>query len=126
MDIAQGPRPHSLQESRYKREATTWATITPVVFDRHPRRNLSLSDVVSRMCRDVGLPAPHRVEAMKYGPLKGTADSRGHSMGGRSYLRNHFTSHLRLTWSRPVPGPVLLGRGQYFGLGVMIPPKVAA
>jgi CRISPR-associated protein Csb2 len=123
MGIAQGARPYSLREDRYKREARTWATITPVVFDRHPRRTLSLSDVVSRMCRDVDLPKPDRVEAMRHGPVNGTTECREYSIGGRSYLRNHFTSHLRLSWTHPVQGPVLLGRGQYFGLGVLIPSR---
>ena len=126
MGIAQGPRLYSLQESRYQRVAPTWATVTPVVFDRHPRRNLTLHDVVARMCQDVGLPPPDKVEAMSHGPLRGTTTSRRHSLGGRTYLRNRYTSHLRLKWSRPVPGPVLLGRGQYFGLGVMIPMEEAA
>ena len=125
MGIAQGSRPYSLQESRYQRVASTWATITPVVFDRYPRRNLTLHDVVARMCQDIGLPAPDRVEAMSHGPVKGATGSRQYSLGGRTYLRNRYTSHLRLKWSRPVPGPVLLGRGQYFGLGVMIPTKEA-
>ncbi|MEE9586831.1 MAG: type I-U CRISPR-associated protein Csb2 [Hyphomicrobiaceae bacterium] len=126
MGIAQGSRPYSLQESRYQRMAPTWATITPVVFYRHPRRNLTLHDVVSRMCQDVGLPAPKKVEAMSHGPVQGAAESRRHSLGGRTYLRNRYTSHLRLEWNRLVPGPVLLGRGQYFGLGVMIRAKEAA
>ncbi len=107
-------------------EQPSFRAITPVVFYRHPRRNLTLHDVVSRMCQDVGLPAPKKVEAMSHGPVQGAAESRRHSLGGRTYLRNRYTSHLRLEWNRLVPGPVLLGRGQYFGLGVMIRAKEAA
>jgi CRISPR-associated protein Csb2 len=126
MALAHGEPLKSLRANRYEGETTTWATVTPVVFDRHPRRNLGLLDVVASMCKEVGLPAPREVEAAPHGVLKGTAPSTAHGFGHRTYLRNKYTTHLRVTWSQRVPGPVLLGRGRYFGMGVMLPEEKAA
>jgi CRISPR-associated protein Csb2 len=126
MAFAHGDPLKSLRSNRYEGETTTWATVTPVVCDRHPRRTLGLRDVVGSMCEEVGLPAPSQVEAAPNGLLRGTASSTAHGLGQRTYLRNKYTAHLRITWTRPVPGPVLLGRGRYFGMGVMLPEGDAA
>jgi CRISPR-associated protein Csb2 len=126
MAIAHGEPLKSLRSNRYEGETTTWSTVTPVVFDRHPRRSLGLRDVIAAMCEEVGLPAPRQVEAAAKGVLKGTAPSIAHGLGQRTYLRKKYTAHLRLTWSQRVPGPILLGRGRYFGMGVMLPEEDAA
>ena len=44
-----------------------------------------------------------------------------HTLGSRGYLAGRYISHLELAWDQPVPGPILLGSGRYFGLGVMLP-----
>jgi CRISPR-associated protein Csb2 len=42
-------------------------------------------------------------------------------VGQRDYLKSCHMAHLKLSWKREVPGPMLLGRGRYFGLGVLLP-----
>ena len=54
-------------------------------------------------------------------PLRGTAPARAHGLGRRHYLRAAQVVHLRLRFAEPVPGPLLMGRGRYFGLGVLVP-----
>lgn len=126
MEIAHGDNRVSLRDSRYSGGAANWASVTPIVFDRHPRRSLGTEDVVRSMCRDVGLPEPLKVETSPSAWMMGAADSRTHRFGGRDYLSRSYVAHLRIQWSREVPGPILLGRGRYFGLGVMLPWREAA
>jgi CRISPR-associated protein Csb2 len=126
LEIAHDDQRLSLKDTRYSSNATTWASVTPIVFDRHPRRTLRIEDVVGAMCRDVGLPIPSQVEATPMSWLRGTGTSREFSLGRRDYLSRNYIAHLRLAWPREVPGPMVLGRGRYFGLGVMLPWQVAA
>jgi CRISPR-associated protein Csb2 len=120
MEVAHADHRRALHPSRLAGRGRAWASATPVVFDRHPRRDLSLHKVVTAMCRDVGLPSPQDVVAT-HSVLGGCADSRDHSLGRRAYLGHRYISHLRIAWPQPIPGPVLLGRGRYFGLGAMLP-----
>ena len=83
MEVAHDDHRFSLRGSRFTGPAEMWASVTPVVFDRHPRRDLKLAQIVDAMCRDVGLPAPECVEVAPYGIWKGTAESRRHALGGR-------------------------------------------
>jgi CRISPR-associated protein Csb2 len=126
LEIAHDDHRASLRDTRYAGSAAAWASVTPIVFDRHPRRTLGVEDVVRSMCRDVGLPSPRGVEVTPAGWLTGGAASREHGLGQRSYLARCFISHLRVEWPRKVPGPIVLGRGRYFGLGVMLPWREAA
>jgi CRISPR-associated protein Csb2 len=126
MEIAHDDHRVSLRETRYSGRAAIWASVTPIVFDRYPRRRLRLEDVVGTMCRDVGLPVPHRVETASMGWLRGAVDSHEHGLGRRDYLARSYIAHLRIEWPRHVPGPIVLGRGRYFGLGVMLPCRDAA
>jgi CRISPR-associated protein Csb2 len=126
MEIAHDDHRASLRDTRYSGNAATWASVTPIVFDRYPRRSLRLEDVVRAMCRDVGLPAPRAVEAAASGWHTGAAHSREHGLGRRKYLGRNYIAHVRLEWSRRVPGPIVLGRGRYFGLGVLLPWQEAA
>lgn len=126
MDIAHDDPRMSLRPTRFNGSAHVWTSVTPIVFDRHPRRTLSLADAVAAMCRDVGLPAPSRVEATPEGWLTGSSKAWQHRLGQRDYLARHHIAHLRIEWPRRVPGPIALGRGRYFGLGVMLPWQEAA
>ena len=45
----------------------------------------------------------------------------GHGLGTRTYLAGRYITHLEIAWERPVPGPILLGAGRHFGLGLMLP-----
>jgi CRISPR-associated protein Csb2 len=126
LEIAHDDHRISLKDTRYSSNATTWASVTPIVFDRHPRRSLRIEDVVSTMCRDVGLPIPSQVQATPTSWHRGTGSSQEFSLGQRDYLSRNYITHLRLAWPREVPGPMVLGRGRYFGLGVMLPWRVAA
>jgi CRISPR-associated protein Csb2 len=126
MEIAQDAPQKSLRANRFHGWSKDWASVTPVILDRHPRRSLTIQDVVASMCGDVGLPIPERVDVTPLSLFKGGAETRRIHLGQRDYLKKSQFTHLKLSWEREVPGPLLLGRGRYFGLGVMLPLKEAA
>jgi CRISPR-associated protein Csb2 len=115
----------SLNPDRYRRRASIWASATPVVLDRHPKpsRGRPLPDIVAEMCLRSGLPPPARVKAGMSSPLIGSTESRAHGLGTRAYLAGRYITHLEIAWERPVPGPILLGAGRHFGLGLLLPSR---
>jgi CRISPR-associated protein Csb2 len=113
----------SLSPDCLRRRARVWASATPVVLDRHPKSygRRTLPAVVAEMCRRSGLPDPVSVRAGMDPIVKGAAASRAHGLGTRAYLAGRYVTHLELAWERPVPGPILLGTGRHFGLGLLLP-----
>jgi CRISPR-associated protein Csb2 len=113
---------HNLRPETWARKARRWASATPVLLDRFPKRNgRGLGAVLARGCEYVGLPRPVEATGSHHSPLHGVEPSfrfvtrRG--QGGRPRLYTHAT----LTFEQPVRGPILLGAGRYFGLGLMRP-----
>ena len=111
MDIAQEAPQKSLRANRFHGWSREWASVTPIVLDQHPRRRLTIEDVVTSMCGDAGLPKPDRVEAAELSLFKGGAQIRRVYLGKRDYLKKNYMAHLRLCWNREVPGRSCLGAG---------------
>jgi CRISPR-associated protein Csb2 len=119
---------HNLREATWVRKSTSWASVTPMVLDRHPGSMKTNRDAaVRRMnatitaaCRRIGLPAPVEIELSVAPFFKGSEDAK------RFRRRNGTTDrrpliHARLRFDEPVVGPVLLGAGRYRGLGLFRP-----
>lgn len=119
----------TLRLDRYIGPSREWATITPVALPQHPKvlvdgtpkAGRSLPEIVSLACRQAGLPDPTHVEVQPVSSLVGSPPARDHLIGTRNYLKNVHRVHFRIRFKHPVRGPVLLGRGRYFGLGTLIP-----
>lgn len=113
----------TLSELTYRRPACRWVTATPVVHSRWRKGGAeALLEQVTVDCRHVGLPAPERVEVLR-APVTGAARALPPSrvpLEWRGPL-NGPTRHLRLTFERPVVGPLLIGRARHFGLGLLLP-----
>jgi len=128
---------HSLAPARYLRAAAHWASVTPVLLDRHLKAEGDAAraesiDIVARACERIGLPRPVSVEVGKYSTIRGSPPawppggapnwqnwSRKMSFGQRRLF------HVRLGFAVPVPGPVLIGAGRFVGLGLCLPVKEA-
>jgi CRISPR-associated protein Csb2 len=123
-----------------------WATVTPIVFDRHP--NLSADEkarmsegatspdqlrareqtalaqyaerVVKAACEFVGLPAPE-VVLSPVSMFPGTPHARSFPCVQRKSGGNLHHTHAILLFPKPVYGPVLLGAGRYKGYGLCRP-----
>lgn len=135
----------SLDTSRYTAVATTWASATPVVLERHLKaespdaRRAEIEDLIARACANIGLPSPEVIAGAgrperrailtdKHSAIPG-APATAPSGRGPSWLKwrmpKAFASrtlvHCVLRFPEPVRGPVVLGAGRFVGLGVCLP-----
>jgi len=108
----------SLSPERWARKSKRWATITPVIWERHPRRLQNEASIVELMLKNSNLPRVVSYRAVPYSPLKGVPASKDFLLPSRW---KGLTTHMVLEFEKPIPGPVLLGRGKYFGLGFFAP-----
>jgi CRISPR-associated protein Csb2 len=118
---ASAPPPFNLRPATWSESATVWATATPVLLDRFPKKGYPAERVIADGCRFVGLPEPRDVQVTHHSPLYGAGPSGGFVKVRRAGDRPRLTKHVTLTFDRPVRGPVLLGAGRYFGLGLLRP-----
>lgn len=122
-DYTQAAR--TLQPASWSGPSRRWASATPLVFGHHPRAGHPRRDahaIVSRHCADLGLPAPVRV---RFGPdsrlsaALPAAAFRAGPAGAR--WRGQFLAHVELEFADAVTGPLVLGAGRHFGLGLLRP-----
>ena len=102
-----------------------WATVTPVVLDRHFKGEdkwTRAAESVKDACGNVGLPRPMEVSLHPVSPVEGVPQAREFprmtrkSDGGR---RSH--SHAKIFFDQPVRGPVVVGAGRFRGYGLCRP-----
>jgi CRISPR-associated protein Csb2 len=117
--------PRALRMETWTGPSRHWATVTPLVFDRHPRksdREAQTAAMVAKACERIGLPAPSSIQFIDVSPFQGVPHRRRFppllrkSDGGRMHH-----SHLILCFEKPVLGPVLLGAGRFRGYGLCRP-----
>lgn len=99
--------------------STSWATVTPVVLDRFPRRGRTALDELLSSIANAGLPEPVEASVLAGPPVAGGALSgrlRGVVPPGRRV-------HARLRFADPVRGPVAVGRGRFRGIGLFLPER---
>lgn len=113
--------PYALTPWRWCRPSRVWASVTPIVFDRFPRRRHRAAEVLTDSCRFVGLPAPRQVVVGQVSPLRGVPRSLDFRVRRRPDEPLRYVAHVVLTFDQPVEGPVLLGASRYFGLGFFAP-----
>ncbi len=107
--------------------ASRWATVTPIVFDRHPKSPGEGEGTVAASCERIGLPRPTKVVLTSSPKFAGVPHARRYenithkhnSVYKKSCKRFH--AHAVLTFDQPIIGPVLLGAGRYRGYGLCRP-----
>lgn len=124
----------TLDPNWWTRPARRWGSVTPVALDRNPG-NLYSSDpkelaaaasnaeeTVMRACERVGLPAPRWVEIVRRSLFDAAPAARNYmpfprkSANGKGLSR--VCVHIEMCFEEPVAGPVLIGAGRYFGMGL--------
>ena len=116
--------PVALRAETWVRPAARWATITPIVFDRHPKgrdQDRQVEEMVARACERIGLPQPHEVAITQVTPHTGVPRSRAFPLLGRRAGGARRHAHAVITFAEPVRGPVLLGAGRHRGYGLCKP-----
>ena len=114
--------------------STRWASATPVALDRNPGELRSSNPgkaasarakaeaIVALACERIGLPRPARVTVELGVPFAGSDEARrfpAFAAGNPAVQR--LLVHATLVFESEVRGPILLGAGRYFGLGMFRP-----
>jgi CRISPR-associated protein Csb2 len=113
---------HNLEPETWAGPARRWSSVTPVLLDRFPKKGAGVLAVLARACQHVGLPRPAEAAADRHSPLHGVEPSFRFVVrrpGPRQAPR--LFTHATLTFADAVRGPLLLGAGRYFGLGLLRP-----
>lgn len=110
------PVPRGIERRTWVTPSRTWATATPLVLERHPKRGQAVEDEIADSCQRWGYARPARIEIGQQSPWRGVPLARAF----RPRRPGRWT-HAVLHWEQPVRGPVLLGRDQHFGLGLLRP-----
>ena len=127
----------SLRPSGWCRASCRWVSATPIALPRHPGRLVGGTAVaragawaraesaVAAACGHVGLPNPISVQVSLSPYLSGARPTTRFPAfsqpgpGGQKVRRQLV--HASIAFDRPVVGPLMLGAGRFFGLGLMRP-----
>lgn len=107
--------------------ATHWSTVTPIVFDRHPKTENRPSQVrevaamVATGCERIGLPTPREVIVTPVSAHLGVPPAFVFPRLRRKDGSERRHTHAILIFDEPVRGPVLIGAGRYRGYGFCRP-----
>ena len=117
----------SLLPDRYTAVSRVWASVTPVVLDRRLKKRNGAPDEVADCCVRAGLPRPARVRVSAHSRVAGAPGVLGHKnkVGWRPPKPGMFDSifvlHAVIEFDEAVRGPVLVGAGRYYGMGLFMP-----
>lgn len=79
--------------------------------------------MIAASCAAIGLPPPEHVEVSGFSGVTGVPPSKRFIMvRERGEAPQHrYIAHVRLRFAKSVHGPVVLGAGRHFGLGLCLP-----
>lgn len=130
----EAPSKATLQESRWCRPSRRFATATPIALDRNPgnlrsnqertahRASVEAQRSVADACERIGLPRPISVKIAFEPFIRGAQSTRDFSPWPAQRSRTpRVRVHAELEFDQAVAGPVLLGAGRFFGMGLCLP-----
>lgn len=128
LELAGASRPQTLLPELWTKPSKRWATVTPMAFDRHPKgRGEDAFDEIESMvlqaCERIGLPRNiiRSVNIMPVSAHRGSPANRGFPCLQRKSGGNIHHSHVAITFTDEVCGPLTLGAGRYRGYGLFRP-----
>lgn len=116
--------PLNLCPETWTAAARRWATVTPVVLDRHhdgKDRWERACETVKDACERVGLPRPLEVALHPVSRIAGVPAAREFAPIERKGGGRLQHLHAVLLFERPVRGPIMIGAGRYRGYGLCRP-----
>ena len=109
---------------QWLRPSRCWASVQPVILpgldSGQARRTRKL---ILRTLEHVGLDTG-LVESVEFGPqgfLPQSVEYRSLRLKDRESWRKMPAVHVRLTFTRPITGPLVLGQGRNAGVGTLVP-----
>jgi CRISPR-associated protein Csb2 len=112
-------KPWSSHPKRWEGPSRHWVSATPVVHERYTHTAPTLEEV-ARWCHHAGLPAPESIRVSSVPIAAGSRRISAHESSRRGQLRGP-RSFIEMRFAEPVHGPVIIGRGRGFGLGLFAP-----
>jgi CRISPR-associated protein Csb2 len=122
-------RPRALRTDTWCGPATDWASVTPVVLERHLKTKCTdpaarfeeITLAIAASCERAGLPPLVNIDADKNAFLSGVPRSKPDKSGFPLLYPDRQQIHVRLRFAEPIEGPVLLGAGRFRGYGLFKP-----
>ena len=119
----------SLLPGPYLDKARVWASVTPIVLDRHLKRydEGRVRELIADACANADLPRPDpaRVQVGKHSGIEGVPPAWQVASAPAwtrwripKALESRLRLHVVIDFGREVAGPVMLGAGRYTGLGL--------
>lgn len=127
--------PLSLRAETWSHASRCWASVTPVVLNRHAKAGpaedrtawfAEIAEIVAVSCEHSGLPRPVEIDLDKTSWHRGAPRALPGPDGFPLFPRKPGTParqqiHIWLRFSEKVEGPVLIGAGRYRGYGLCKP-----
>lgn len=113
--------PKALLVATWTRPSHDWATVTPVVLDRAPKRSdpEKLTRALAESLQMAGYPEPEEITLSSVGSFYG-------SPRALAFRATQPRFHARVRFPEMVAGPVIVGRQRFFGVGFFRPVPNAA
>ncbi|MGE5488178.1 MAG: type I-U CRISPR-associated protein Csb2 [bacterium] len=116
------PLNRTLRSATWTQPARRWRSVTPILLDRFPKKKgPTVEEILTAACTRIGLPAPIGIDHGPYSWLPGVSAVPAFRLQRKNDDRPRWGVHATIEFPVKVTGPVLLGAGRYFGLGLMRP-----
>jgi CRISPR-associated protein Csb2 len=119
LDIPQ----RALRPQTWSGPAVTWASVTPILLDRFPKKKLPVEEILATGCERAGLPRPVEIVHGPFSGLQGVSPVSEFRLLRSKGEKPRWGVHAKIRFEEPVRGPILLGAGRFFGLGLLRPWK---
>jgi CRISPR-associated protein Csb2 len=130
----EAPSKVTLNAARWCKASRRFVTVTPIALDCHPGNLRSNTDraahkaaaeaesSIAQACERIGLPRPSKVAVSLAPLLPGAQHIRQFAPWPPQRSRTRRARvHAEIEFLERVRGPVLIGAGRYFGLGLCLP-----
>lgn len=127
--VGEDVRTYGLRESTWCCPSRVWESVTPVLFDRYPKAGkvgLSAGDIIAGSCTLAGLPVPEVVSVGRFSSFTGVPPADPKFFPLKDVQAGRYAAHVTVEFREEVKGPVVLGAGRYYGLGLMRPKRAEA
>jgi CRISPR-associated protein Csb2 len=120
--LSEEPLADTLRSKSWTGPAKRWSTVTPVLLDRFPKKKgPSVEEILRTSCQRAGLPEPVSIEHSPFSKLTGVVPVNEFCLTRRKDARPRWGVHTTLEFDQEILGPVLVGAGRFFGLGLFKP-----
>lgn len=107
--------------TRHERPARVFKTVTPVILTGHDDRNYKKTEkLLLKAVEQAGILTSdvEDLYLQKAPFFPGAFHPRDYVLPGHIKNNPHAAIHVRITWKKPIHGPLALGAGRFCGLGL--------